>query len=199
MIFGHWKSLFKNLEKLHPSGLKPEPDLTLPHIARKYVKVIQQLNGASVFSNSWPKEHENNLNKFERSTCRFQCLPVEHSEAIFRAPCMLWLLLILWHHPTKKCSSIALQITSRKSHCLTKIAEDGAQKQSSVAVHPSIPLHCCTRLPVNYQLGTPFALAAIFLTPSVALNKEDYLMVRERFQKPDNCFVQSGSKGQHSH
>ena len=39
------------------------------------------------------------------------------------------------------CSSIALEISSRKSHCLTKFAEDAAQQQSSVAVHPH-PDHC---------------------------------------------------------
>ena len=31
-IFSHSKPLFKNLEKLHPYGLKLDPDLTLPHI-----------------------------------------------------------------------------------------------------------------------------------------------------------------------
>ena len=32
-----------------------------------------------------------------------------------------------------------------------------------------------------------------------ALNKKDYLMVRERFQRPDNYFVQSDLMGEHSH
>ena len=30
-IFGHLKTLSMRFEKLAPSGLKPDPDLTLPH------------------------------------------------------------------------------------------------------------------------------------------------------------------------
>ena len=104
------------------------------HIARKYIKVFQQLNGASVFSNSWPKERGNSLNKFEGWNT---------PKPFFGHPVCFDCFWFCDITQKKRCSSIALQITSRNSHCLTKIAEDAAQKQSSVAVHPSRPLLSC--------------------------------------------------------
>ena len=40
-MFSHSKPLFKNLEKMHPSALKPDPDLTLPHML--FVNNLQSL------------------------------------------------------------------------------------------------------------------------------------------------------------
>ena len=49
-IFGHWKPFFKSLDKLPPSGLKPDPDLTLPHIdisACLFLTKVRRLSCAS--------------------------------------------------------------------------------------------------------------------------------------------------------
>ena len=40
-IFGHWKPFFKRLDKLPPSGLKPDPDLTLPRIVMNSIDVFK--------------------------------------------------------------------------------------------------------------------------------------------------------------
>ena len=49
-ISGHWKPFFKSLDKLPPSGLKPDPDLTLPHIdisACLFLTKVRRLSCAS--------------------------------------------------------------------------------------------------------------------------------------------------------